>query len=85
MWELGGGIAALVYLGTLPLSGMIALLWLEGFFSRRRVKLAERTLRRLDPALVQDLVERRQKLIQTLDQARATYLARAVADAPAGE
>jgi 1-acyl-sn-glycerol-3-phosphate acyltransferase len=85
VWQLAGQTAALVYLGTLPLSGMIALLWMEGFFSRRRVKQAARTVRRLDPQLVGELAERRQRLIRALDQARAIYLTRVLAEDPAAE
>ena len=76
VYELAGQQAAFLYAGTLPLAGLIALLWLEGFFSRRRVRQADRALRRLPPDEAQRLVDQRQGLLRRLDQARADYLAR---------
>jgi hypothetical protein len=67
---------ALVYLGTLPVSGLVALLWLEGLALRRRAAAAKRRRAALDPDALADLTRQRAELILELDRARVEFLAR---------
>lgn len=80
VWHYFGAAPAALYLSTQPLSGLVALLWLEGWQLRRRARRARREQARLDPATRADLQARRAELIRELDRARATYLASALAD-----
>lgn len=73
--------ATIAYLGTLPLSGLAALLWLERLEARRRRARVQAARRRLDPAELERLREARAALVSELDRARADSLA---ASAPPG-
>ena len=77
-----GGIAGLIYAGTLPLSGLIALAWGEALFARLRARASRRALARLSPATKDELRARRGELLRELDRARVAFLARELA--PAG-
>ena len=63
------------YLGTLPLCGVVALLWLEGREVRRRIREARRGRQGLEPEVLADLEQRRRDLVRELDRARVAYLA----------
>ena len=63
------------YLGTLPLTGFIALLWLEALHARRRRRGTRKALRRLSPSARRALQDQREALIRELDRARVDYLA----------
>lgn len=80
-WYLGP-LAATLYLLSLPISGIAALLWLEGLLARREGRRARRARDRLDPATRADLEGRRATLLRELDRARVAYLAAAL-EAPA--
>lgn len=80
VWRHLGPAAAGVYLGTLPLTGLVALLWLEGWQVRRRARRARREQARLDPATRAELQGKRAAVIRELDRARAAYLAAALAE-----
>ncbi len=71
--ELAGGPAAAAYLGTLPLSGLVALLWLEGLEARGRARRARAERARLEPAVRADLEARRAALVGEVDRARAAW------------
>ncbi|MBX3466976.1 MAG: 1-acyl-sn-glycerol-3-phosphate acyltransferase [Planctomycetes bacterium] len=75
-----GAPAATAYLGTLPLTGVIALLWLEGLAARARARRARREQARLDAATRADLLARRAAVLRELDAARADFLATAAPD-----
>jgi glycerol-3-phosphate O-acyltransferase/dihydroxyacetone phosphate acyltransferase len=66
--------AALVYLGTLPMCGMIALLWLEAWESRRRRSRARGSRDRLGLEKLAGLREQRSALFAQLDAAQAEFL-----------
>lgn len=68
------------YLGTLPLAGFVALLWLEALGSRRRRRSTRKALRRLAPEARRQLQEQREALIRELDRARVDYLAERLDD-----
>lgn len=70
---------AIAYLGTLPLSGLVALAWVEAFYARRRAAAARRGLNVLSPAVLDDLRMRRGELLRELDRARVAWLARELA------
>jgi 1-acyl-sn-glycerol-3-phosphate acyltransferase len=76
-------VPTLIYLGTLPLSGLTALFWGEEFEVRRRASRIARKRRRLTPEALSGLVGRRDALIRELDAARADYLAEAAEPAEA--
>lgn len=80
MWHHVGPTAAGIYLATLPICGLAALLWLEGWQVRRRARRARREQARLDPATRAELQAKRAAVIKELDRARAAYLAAALAD-----
>jgi len=80
-WYLGP-LAATLYLLSLPISGVAALLWLEGLFARQEHRRARRARSRLDPATRTDLEGRRATLLRELDRARVAYLSSAL-EAPA--
>ena len=64
----------LIYVGTLPLTGMIALLWFEAYESRRHRARAAKERRRLGPQLAR-LRTLRAALFAELDAAQADFLA----------
>lgn len=64
----------LIYVGTLPLTGMIALLWFEAYESRRLRARAAKERRRLGPQLAR-LRTLRAALFAELDAAQADFLA----------
>lgn len=74
-----GTTPAAVYLATLPLAGVVALLWLEGLEARLRARRARRARARLDAPTRQALEEKRAALLKELDRARVAYLASALA------
>ncbi len=74
--------AAMIYLGTLPLSGLIALLWLEGLGARLRQRAWRKARHDLPQERRRALVEQRQALMRELDRARAEFMAAALADDP---
>ncbi len=76
-WALGG---SLVYLGTLPLCGSIALLWLEGLSSRLRHRRLYGARRRVPAETLRELQQRRESLIRELDRARVAFLAANLAE-----
>lgn len=85
VWRHFGAAPAGVYLATLPLAGLMALLWLEGCQVRRRARRARREQARLDPATRAALQGKREGLLRELDRARASYLAAALAEGDGGD
>jgi hypothetical protein len=80
------GVApAVAYAGTLPISGLIALVWLEALLARRRAADARRALACLSPVVLDDLRMRRGELLRELDRARVAYLAGSLEPAAAEE
>lgn len=73
-----GPAPAGAYLATLPLAGIVALLWLEGLEARLRARRARAARARLDGPTRQALEEKRATLVKELDRARAAYLASAL-------
>ena len=69
-----------VYLATLPLCGMIALVWLEAYESRRNRADAAKARRRLGPKRA-ELRAMRAELFSSIDEAQADYLHALDADA----
>lgn len=65
----------LLYLGTLPPCGVVALLWIDGFQSDRQRARARGERGRLDAGTLMELAEKREALTSLLDTARADYLA----------
>lgn len=65
----------LIYLGTLPIFGLIALLWLEALHTRRVHSHALGKRKRLTPEALAALGLERAALLEQLDSARADYLA----------
>lgn len=78
-WFASAWTPTLAYLGTLPLCGLIALLWVEGLESRWRARRARATRRRLGRQQLTALQSRRAHLLEQLDAAQADWLARAEA------
>jgi glycerol-3-phosphate O-acyltransferase / dihydroxyacetone phosphate acyltransferase len=78
VWRFAGPTAAAVYVATLPLCGLIGLLWAEGWNDRRRARRARREQSRLAPDVKKELQARRAELIRELDRARAAFLASAL-------
>ncbi|MGE0709007.1 MAG: 1-acyl-sn-glycerol-3-phosphate acyltransferase [Planctomycetota bacterium] len=75
-WGLANPLSvALIYVGTLPLCGVIALLWLEGAQSRWARSRARSQRQRLGPERLADLRQQRAALFGELDAAQAEYLA----------
>ncbi len=66
----------LIYLGTLPICGLIALLWAEGYQSRRRAAAARARRRRLPGSVRERLSGQRAEIIAELDAAQAEYMAK---------
>jgi hypothetical protein len=67
---------ALVFAGTLPLTGLIALLSLEGLAARRRRHAREAARGVAGPEALRKLKDQRADLLAELDRARAEILAR---------
>ncbi|MEZ6186768.1 MAG: lysophospholipid acyltransferase family protein [Planctomycetota bacterium] len=80
IYQLGGWYAAGPYLATLPLTGFIALLWLEALAARRRRRSVRRAARRLGPETRRALQAQREALVRELDRARVDYLADRLAE-----
>jgi len=78
VWRLAGQTPAVAYASTLPLFGLLALVWSEAFLARRRRRRARRRLRALDPAIATDLLARREHLVRELDRVRVAFLARSL-------
>ncbi len=65
----------LVYVGTLPIFGLLALVWLEALTARRTRRHALSRRKTLEPDRLATLVSQRSALMTQLDSARADYLA----------
>ncbi len=74
--QLAGATGALVYLLTLPVSGVLCLLWLEGLAWRRRVARAARLRQGASAEILTPLEAQRAGIIRELDRARVAWLAR---------
>ncbi|RMG18984.1 MAG: hypothetical protein D6731_00505 [Planctomycetota bacterium] len=91
--ERAGGFASpwtptLLYLGSLPPAGLVALLWGEAYASRRRSARVAARRRSLAPERLAALRAQRRELLRLLDEARAIVLDARLgpaAPAPPGE
>ncbi len=76
----GGPMPAVLYLLSLPVTGVIALLWWEGFDWRQAVAASASLRADLNPEQLADLEKQRATIIGLLDRARVEYLARQFAE-----
>jgi 1-acyl-sn-glycerol-3-phosphate acyltransferase len=81
-WRLGGPLAGTLYLVTLPVSGLVALGWLEARAARQRSRRRRHRLEGLGADRLRQLREERRQLVRELDRARVAYLGRALAAEP---
>lgn len=85
VWELAGRGAGLAYLVSLPISGLVALAWIEAREARARLRRRRERVRSLGADRLAALREERRALVRELDRARVAYLGRVLADEPANE
>jgi 1-acyl-sn-glycerol-3-phosphate acyltransferase len=82
VWRLAGALAGTLYLVSLPVSGLVALGWLEARAARQRTRRRQCRLRGLGAEHVRLLREQRRALVRELDRARVAYLGRVLTAEP---